>query len=168
MSIRTCLSSILQLALATLSLFDLLNLCFSSLFHTHTDNLPSPKALGHLPGSEIKCEVKYNSAPHRILSFPLPSSFLHKNAEAPGSGGEPQAEGAFPQMFILEILPKSRGPDINELLCTCHLALTMISVLLILFNKIYIFNNIYIFSEVFSDKSQLSLHFTLNYFSLNV
>lgn len=44
--IRTCLSSVLQLVLATLALFHLLNLCFSSLFHTHTDNLPSPQGPG--------------------------------------------------------------------------------------------------------------------------
>ena len=32
----------LQLALTTFSLFDLLNVCFSSVFHTHSDSLPSP------------------------------------------------------------------------------------------------------------------------------
>lgn len=72
MSIGARLSSILQLAVATLPLFELLNLCFSSLFHTHTDSLPSPKALRHLPGSEIKCEDKFNSTPHDIRCLPTP------------------------------------------------------------------------------------------------
>lgn len=75
-SFRPPLCSISQLALPALSLFDLLNLCFGSLFHTHSDSLLSPlKALGHLPGSEIKCEVKYSSDPHHILIvFTLPRS----------------------------------------------------------------------------------------------
>lgn len=73
MSIRTCLSSILQLALATLSLFDLLNLCFSCCFTPTLTVCRPPKALGHLPGSEIKCEVKYNSAAyHHARSLPPP------------------------------------------------------------------------------------------------
>lgn len=73
MSTRTCLSGVLQLALATLSLFDLLSLCFRRCFTPTLTVCRRPKALGHLPGSEIKCEVKYNSAAHHhALSLPAP------------------------------------------------------------------------------------------------
>lgn len=75
-SFRHPLCSISQLALTTLPLFDLRNLCFGSLFHTHSDSRLSPlKALGHLPGSEIQCEVKYSSDPHRVpINFAPPPS----------------------------------------------------------------------------------------------
>jgi len=41
-SFRLPLHSISQLALPILSFFDLLNLCFGSLFHTHSDSLLPP------------------------------------------------------------------------------------------------------------------------------
>lgn len=69
---RSCIS---QLAPTALSLFGLLNLCFGSLFHTPSDSLLSPlKALGHLPGREIKCEVKHYSDPHYT---PIVSALPH-------------------------------------------------------------------------------------------
>lgn len=81
-SFRPPLCSFSQLALPALPLFDLLNLCFGSLFHTHSDSLLSPlKALGHLPGSEIKCEVKYSSDPHQLL---IVSTLPHLHSPSPG------------------------------------------------------------------------------------
>lgn len=78
-SFRLPLHSISQLALPILSFFDLLNLCFGSLFHTHSDSLlpPPPNALGHLPGSEIKGKLNSASDPHHtLIVFTLPQSPL--------------------------------------------------------------------------------------------
>ena len=49
-SIRTCLASVFSWLLTTFSLFDLLNVCFSSVFHTCFDSLPFPPC----PGTSAK------------------------------------------------------------------------------------------------------------------
>lgn len=79
-SIRTCLASAFSWLLTTFSLFDLLNVCFSSVFHTCSDSLPFPQAPGHLPSGDIKCDVRCSfgsiSAASSLSLLPPPPSFL--------------------------------------------------------------------------------------------
>lgn len=102
-SIRTCLSSILQLALTTLSLFNLLNLCLVRCFTPHTDSLPCPQGPGASARSEIRCEVKYNSVSGHVLILPLPCT---PPPSFPKMQSAQAVDELSPKMLILKISPQ--------------------------------------------------------------
>lgn len=80
-SFRLPLHSISQLALPILSFFDLLNLCFGSLFHTHSDSLlPPPQRPGTSARQRNQRKVKFSfrpsSYPHCLHPPPVATILL--------------------------------------------------------------------------------------------
>lgn len=112
--------SVFSWLLTTFSLFDLLNVCFSSVFHTCSDSLPFPRP------RDI-CQAVTSNGPAwgaaQLTWHPHSSSLHHllpSRMQMPRQwrelGGDPSPANIYSGSFT-----QSRGPGIMNSLCTYHI-----------------------------------------------